>query len=123
MGTIISGGGIWPQAAAGGGGGGSITFTKVNRDGTKERRDEVTTDKIIPAGWAILDIVSMDLENPITINGKTIRPGGRWNSQDVIDWPANKQEFGGQVTINSGGKLYAFHVIYPTSSGVDVNTI
>ncbi len=122
MGSINSSGGYPFPPNSGGGGGGSISFTKVNRDGTKEKREESVANKVIPAGWAILDIVNLGM-NPISVNGKNVIPGGRWNSQDVIDWPAQKQEFGEIVTIVSNSEPYAFHVVYPTSSTVDVTTI
>jgi hypothetical protein len=122
MGTLSGTGGYPFPPQPPGGGGGSITFTKVNRDGTKEKREESSMDKNIPAGWAVLDIVNLGL-SAITVNGKDVIPGGRWNSQDVIDWPAQKQEFGPAVTILANSQPFAYHVIYPTSSAVDVGTI
>jgi len=123
MGSLSgSGGSPWPQSA-GGGGGGTIDFAKVNRDGTKERRNERTTDAVIPAGWSSLSIYNSSITTDILLNGEPLHANAEFNSGNIIDWAALKQEFGGQITIVSNGQLYAFHVIYPTSSAVDVNTI
>lgn len=112
-----------PFGRISGGGGGSIEFTKVNRDTTKEIRKEKNTDTVIPAGWAYLSIYHAGIGVPIQINGQNLNAQGNWIGHEVLDWPANKQEFGPQVNIVCNGEPFAFHVAYPTSSAVDVTTL
>lgn len=124
MGTIGSSGGIWP-VTTGGGGGGDIAFTKVNRDNTKEGQKRiVATDKIIPAGWSGIEIVNESLNETIVINGTiSLPPGLKFSSQEFTDWASKKVELGGQLTIVANGGTYTYHVVYPTTSAVDVNSI
>ncbi len=108
---------------SGGGGGGGIDLLKVNRDSTKEARFERSSNTVIPAGWYYLSIYNASIQGPINVNGKDVHAQGNWNGSNQIDWAAGKQEFGPEVTIISNGEPFSFHVCYPTSSSVDVNTI
>ncbi len=121
MGSLSGSSGLMFPASGSGGGGGEITFAKLNRDGTKEKRVELNTDKNIPAGWVYLSIYNASLGD-ITVNGKKINAQGNYNSQSFTDWAAKKVELGPSVAVVSGGNDYVIHVIYPTSSSEDLSS-
>lgn len=124
MGTLSATGGYpFPPRVSGGGGGGSISFTKVNRDGTKEIRVQKSSDSVVPAGWVEIEVLNESFDTDIKVNGKVMRAGGRWNGSDFVDWAAMKIELGPTVTIEAFGQPYVIKVTYPTSSAVDVTTI
>ncbi|NOT37603.1 MAG: hypothetical protein HOP11_09535 [Saprospiraceae bacterium] len=125
MGTLSSGGNSPFPPSAVAGGGGEITFTKLNRDGTKSRRDERNTDAIIPAGWVSLSIYNASIQIPgnIIVNGEELHPQGNFSEQAFIDWASKKVELGEIVTVVSNGNDWVFHVVYPTTSSVNVSTI
>lgn len=108
---------------AGQSGGGGGAMTKINRDATKERRFNKSSDVTIPAGWFFVDVMNRGLLN-ITINGEIVPPGDRWNSEEKIDYALLRQELGLELIIQiSGGAEAAIHVCYPVASSVDVSLL
>ncbi len=108
---------------AGTSGGGGSAMTKINRDGTKERRFNKSSDVTIPAGWFYVDVGNRGLSN-ILINGEIVPPGDHWNGEEKIDYALLRQELGPQLIIEiSGGAEAAIHVCYPVASAVDVSIL
>lgn len=108
-------------AGTSGGGGGAMT--KINRGVTKERRFNKTSDVTIPAGCFFVDVMNRGLAN-IMINGDTVYPGDRWNSEERIDYGLLRQEFCPEIEIEiNNGAEASIHVCYPQASSVDVSLL
>lgn len=104
----------------------TLPFKHIIRDKNKERRWETNKDVKIDEGWYFIDIYNPTLNIiKIEVSGQTeiISPGGRWTSQDRIDWEHYTQELGPPIVVFSNGENYWIHVCYPNDSSVDVWTL
>lgn len=112
---------VAPNTGGGGGGGGDpVQYTASTQKSTFGRRDSNVT---IPAGALFVEVVNLEIQGVVTVNGKDYQAGERFHSEVFVNEVDRTVEFVEEVVIQSSGVEFLFRVSYPGASPVNPNTI